>query len=219
MKQYPNIPIDEELRGKTRSFSWTNQEEDKCPEILKFGKYSGRNISEVAEMDFGYILWLLENANNAATRNACAALPKVIEHFAKIEQENKDRMAAYPVAKSGVNEVTFTGNPNHPVVTEDYYNGNSLTDQVRFLYPETLPLILKYSGKNYANATIGEGNNIKIIFDEIKSVDGMYPYNMGVINGKAMRIKNKTMKLDLNVISTHVSMHGVTQIATINQSK
>lgn len=108
---YPDLSIDEELRGK--SLSWTKESEDLTPEILKFGKYHGKTIQKVSEIDFGYILWLIENANSFAVRGICYALPCVIEYFAeKIKSEN-ELMVTYPEIKSGVNEVTFQNNPNH----------------------------------------------------------------------------------------------------------
>ena len=76
-------------------------------------------------------------------------------------------------------------------------------------------LLNDYAGKYFAEATIGEGNTINIIFDEIKFVGGMYPYNMAVINGKAMRIKGKTMKLNLIIIETTRHEIYASQIALI----
>ena len=44
--KYPDLEIDEDLRGKNRSWS-RSTEEDLTPQILKFGKYYGKSIQEV----------------------------------------------------------------------------------------------------------------------------------------------------------------------------
>ncbi len=107
---YPNMPIDDSLKGKSRSFS-TTKEEDTTPDILKFGKYKGQSIQDVSESDFGYILWLLENGYKR-TIDALKLLPKVIAHLAKIEREEKEMMDSYPVIQSGEVEIEFSSNPN-----------------------------------------------------------------------------------------------------------
>lgn len=46
---YPELTIDENLKGKNRNFSISNENEDLSPEILKFGKYFGSNINDIVE--------------------------------------------------------------------------------------------------------------------------------------------------------------------------
>ncbi len=280
---YPNTPIDDSLKGRNRDFSVT-KEEDTTPEILKFGKYRGMSIQDVSKSDFGYILWLLENGQEK-TKSVCMELPKVIEHFAKIERQEKELMDSYPVIQSGEVEIEFTTNPNRVgeellevyknakvlvgipstlswvVVNEwadasaakykDWFTleqsgrykitrwkdskGVSLDGQnyatigeakeaaeiqeltnkglLSMYYKDTefAPLLTKW----YAIASLGEGNEVFVFFNEIKSVSGMYPYNMGVINGKAMKVKGKKIKVNLNVLSTKIDKYGVRQVATI----
>lgn len=201
--KYPDLDIDEDLRGKNRSWSRTTQE-DLTPHILKFGKYSGKPIAEVAEFDFGYILWLLENGRSE-TKRVCYELPKVIEHFAEVERKKQEAMESHPIAESGEVEITFLSNPNWNVQENLIHDADSHN------------LLIDFAEKNYAEATIGEGNKILVIFDEVKYVGGMYPYFMGVVNGKAMRIKGKTMKLNLNIIHTNKSEWCALQTALIRK--
>lgn len=290
--KYPELTINEELRGKTTS--WERKAEDLTPQILKFGKYRGHSIQDIAEKDFDYILWLLENCYSAATKNACLELPLVIEHFAEMERKSEAAKALHPVIESGEVEITFTSNPNYSCEDIDLISQNarkigalpctlkwepvsespaknsdwvtiekaesehspyergfsigkwkgsatfhildqsfntieearkcaeiqilvnqhkSLSDY--YIVNEYTPLL----NQRYAEATIGEGNQILVIFNEVSQVGGMYPYNMGVINGKAMRIKGKKMKLNLIVLETTRYETYVRQIAIISPAK
>ena len=64
---FPTAPIDENLRGKSNSFVVT-KEEDTTPHILKFGRYIGRTIEDVANIDFNYIFYVIKEATNPKTR-------------------------------------------------------------------------------------------------------------------------------------------------------
>lgn len=193
---HPGVPVDETLRGQTRSFECRSAE-DLTPELLKFGKYQGLTIQDVAKKDFGYILWLLENGRPYLVE-LCKALPEVIAHFQEVERNRAAAMDALPVIESGINEITFLGNPNYTV---------------RDSYPQFAALGL--DDKYYAAATIGEGSTIIVVFDDVKYVDGMYPYNMPFIGGKAKRVKGKTMSLPLNVLATTKTLRSAIQIVRI----
>ena len=283
---FPGVVIDESLRGKSRSFS-VSKEEDTTPHILKFGRHCGRTIQDVCDIDFNYILWLIENANNVATRNLCKELPTVKAHFEKIEMDREARMNALPVIESGLVEVEFQTNPNHTgaelnfiyknsskllpvpstlvweVVNEfssknnnDWFmlerakcathigysimryrdsnqvsvmghNFDTIEEAKQHVEIQELMNACKLSqyevpteytpfmSKHYAIASIGEGNTIYVFFDQIKEVNGMYPYNMAVINGKAMRLKGKKLTLNLNVFHTEKGDTRANQYATI----
>ncbi len=107
--KYPDLSINEELKGKTAA--WSKTSEDLTPEILKFGKYSGKSVQEVSEIDFHYILWLLENGRGE-TIKVCMALPIVIAHFEAVEIKRNQAIASHPVIESGEVELTFYTNPN-----------------------------------------------------------------------------------------------------------
>ncbi len=71
-----------------------------------------------------------------------------------------------------------------------------------YIVNEYTPFLKKY----YALATIGTGNTIKVFFDNVKEVNGMYPYNMGILTvkgkEKAMRLKGKKVKLNIEIFHT-----------------
>lgn len=78
---FPDIEIDTDLRG-TRSFT-RNEKLDLPNNYFWAGKYSGRLIDEIMEIDFKYCLWSAENYNMPYITNH----PKYIAHFEAIEQE------------------------------------------------------------------------------------------------------------------------------------
>lgn len=109
--QYPDAPLDENLRGQSRSFTFT-KEVDLTPNILKFGKHIGKSIEDVVKIDFSYILWLIKDCSNRETRNLCKQLPEVVAYFNNIEAERKVIQDSLPLVQSGEIELLFNSNPN-----------------------------------------------------------------------------------------------------------
>lgn len=173
---FPQTPIDEGLRGKTRSFSAYSQLPNPCPHILGFGKYRGQDVNELVKTDLPYCLWLLENANDSALRQVVASLPQVLEMKAKQESEVDSFLATIPTIKeSGLVELTVTSNA---IAGED---------------------------GDFVRATLGEGSEIILMVDEVKLFGGNYrypDYYLPVIGGKAKRLKDKTVKVNLALLET-----------------
>lgn len=197
---YPSLGIDEGLRGKIRSWSETKPAEDTTPEILKFGKHIGRNVAEVAELDFNYTLYLLNNCRSEKTKDAIAALPKVAEYFSAKQAEKEARVNGYALVQDGRQELTFCGNPNRLVREIAFVDCAQLKD---------------YRDCNYAAAQITENHVLYVIFPQVQYVSGIYPYNMAVIDGKAKRIKNKTISIEIVVLHTEKNESACTQYAII----
>lgn len=194
---YPTTLIDENLRGYNRSFS-IDGKVDLSPEIIKFGKYSGLHIEEIAKKDFQYLLWLLENTNSAIIEKI-KLLPEYIE-YKNIQIANKqNKINSYLLIQSGNNVVTFNTNPNFKL-KESYGYFNELKD---------------YADYYCATSIIEDNNILYILFKEVKYVSGMYPYNMGFIKGKPMKIKNKSLDITLNVIFQYKNEHKCLQFAII----
>lgn len=198
---FPDLVVDVDLKGKKGNWS-LSRGQDLTPQILKFGKYSGKSIFDVSEIDFNYILWLIENAK-PETKNVCLELPKVINYFSELEIKEELERNSHPAAESGQVEVTFFSNPNRNVEEELMWSD------------ERINLLSSFSDKFFAEASIGEGNRINIIFDNVKFVGGMYPYKMAEINGRAMKTKGKKMLLNLNIIETKRDKYCCEQIALI----
>ena len=102
---FPNVEIDTELRG-TNSF--THNEKLDLPENYFWGgKYAGKLIDEIMEIDFKYCLWSSENYNMPYITNH----PKYIAHFEAIEQAEQAEINSKDLLKVGdVVELEFTRN-------------------------------------------------------------------------------------------------------------
>lgn len=185
---HPNVPVNEDLRGHTRSWS-SSESIDRPANIMWFGKYTGQDIAEIAKTDLPYLLWALENANDGRLKAAIAELPEVIAELAKRADEKTRFFASIPVIGSGEVTVEVTGNPKDNQAPNNGFTG---------------PAII---------ATIGQFNFIHLFvpgkYEGVKEYyyDGM-PYYLPIIDGKATRVKGKMMTCDVEVIDTNTVEHG-----------
>lgn len=102
---FPNVEIDTELRGTS---SFTRNEKLDLPENYFWaGKYAGKLIDEIIEIDFKYCLWSAENYNMPYITNH----PKYISYFEAIEQKKRlDIENAQTVKVGDVVELEFVRN-------------------------------------------------------------------------------------------------------------
>ena len=191
---YPDLTIDDGLKGKCRDFS-VEAKKDLSPEILKFGKYSGRSIQEVSEIDFGYILYLCENGY-AQTRQSCMDLPIVVAHFAKIEAAKQEIISSYVAVESGVGTFTFSNNPQY----SDEYGDHGIPAEAYYIE---------------AILDADKNHRLYVIVDDVKHVNSLYPYNMAILGGIAQKTKNKTLTMNLEIISTDKCEYGCYQVGKI----
>jgi len=174
---YPDLSIDESLRGKCRDFI-VEGKEDLCPQIMKFGKYYGRNLDELVSLDFNYVLWLVENGNYSGNRLYAEKLPQIVKHFTGIENE---QVAKEAEAESILSElatlktISFVAERNLTVGETEAY--------IMPLY-KGIPVILKFKG----------GYNVM-------SYNG-FDYALPTINGKAKRIKGNEITLTFEHIDS-----------------
>jgi hypothetical protein len=207
-KLYPDLSIDEGLRGKTRSFSIENKE-DLSPEILKFGKYYGKSIYDIEKTDFNYVLWLRDNTHSFRLRDIINGLDSVKKLDEDKENEILERFDN--IRKSFLTEgeytVSFERNPgnclsglpwkiklddNCPKSIIDWIDDYKKYDNGCSVFP--------FPGQRVtANGTIN-GNTYLIVFEDYKQVNGMYPYKMGMINGKYSKTKNKEFTTKLTPV-------------------
>lgn len=102
---FPDVEIDTELRG-TSSFT-RNEKLDLPDNYFWGGKYAGKLIDEIMEIDFKYCLWSAENYNMPYITNH----PKYIAHFDFIEKAKQDEINSKELLKVGdVVELEFTKN-------------------------------------------------------------------------------------------------------------
>lgn len=102
---FPNVEIDTDLRGTS---SFTRNEKLDLPENFFWaGKYAGKLIDDILEIDFKYCLWSAENYNMPYITNH----PKYIAHFEAIEQKKRmDIENAQTVKPGDVVELEFLRN-------------------------------------------------------------------------------------------------------------
>jgi hypothetical protein len=202
---YPDVSIDEGLRGISRSFSKKGTE-DLSPELIKFGKYYGMTISEIAEKDFDYLLWLRDNCYSSKTRELIEQLPQVVEYEANLKREADEKLqkTISSFLKVGEYEVSFEYNPgyclseqgvdisfdyNCPPFVKERYDMLVKIRRGDFDTVRTEPLVSQFG---YIN-----GVRYLIVFPQYKQVNGMYPYKMGYINGKIQKTKGKEFTTQL----------------------
>jgi hypothetical protein len=217
MKLHPNLSINEDLRGQSRSFS-VKGTEDLSPEIIKFGKYYGMSISEIAENDFDYLLWLRNNCYSFKTRDLIEELPQVVEYEANIKRkvDEKIEKTISSFLKTGEYEVSFEYNPGD-CLTETGYDISFDYNCPPFVREGYTTLKKIYSGEigipltERLVTTKGYINEVEylIVFPQYKQVYGMYPYKMGYINGKIQKTKGKTFKTQLVPV-------GIAHIGNVN---
>jgi len=199
---YPNVLIDEGLRGKVRSFSEWAKTEDLTPNILKFGKYAGKSLEEIAKIDFNYTLWLVDNAFNYI-KDEVKKLPEVIEHFAKLAKIEEEKINSYKEIQSGLNTLTFINNPNHRISSS-------------FPLPDEFK---EYNNYYFIQTKITEDHSIFVLLtdSEVGYVNGLYPYHTAIINGKSKKTKNKEFSLNIEVIHTDKNKWRCHQYAIIKK--
>jgi len=177
---YPTLEVQEDLRGKTNSWI-TENKEDLCPQIMKFGKYYGKDINELLEQDFQYLVWICENKGYSSNGKYAKNLPKVQEHFKAIEDaSNKlinDRNNAF----------------------EAILNAGSF----EFFAERNLKI-----NDGFAYTYVNEGDLcITFIFEQgtfsYNEYNG-FAYGLPIVKGKAKRMKGKTVKFEFTEDKTEV---------------
>ena len=53
-------------------YEMTKEEAEKV--VVKFGKYNGKTLKEVIQVQPSYLNWIMENSNNESLKNACSVL-------------------------------------------------------------------------------------------------------------------------------------------------
>jgi len=181
-EMYPGVEIDECLRGQVRSFERMIKI-DPPNNIFWFGKYRGRLVDEIMVSDFGYCKWAVGNGGNIA--EYIETHPQYVAYLEKLENEKQAIIDNTGILKVGDTiQLDFTSNGYNPSATYD---------------------------SCHASSTYGD-INVYVECNGVKEVNGMYPYLMPVINGKAQRTKNKKVTVTvLEVILTDVRQGGVSQ--------
>lgn len=191
---YPDLTIDDSLRGKTSS--WDKDDVIQLPnDHFWFGKYYGRKVDEILISDMNYCNWVVDT-NSSSQAEYIKNHPIYVEHIAKVEAE---RLAilnqANPLKAGDEVELEFISNgfmtmkyhPNQIDMTSDeYYAWESSED----------------SKQCVAKAT-KDGSDVVfyVSVPNFKRVAGRFPYIMPSINGKCVKTKGKRFVVKVAEVS------------------
>lgn len=169
---YPTLEVKEDLRGKTKSWT-TENKEDLCPQIMKFGKYYGKDINELLEHDFKYVIWICENKGYSSNGKYAKNLPKVQEHFKVIEDESNKLIADRNNAFEAIlNAGTFE------FVAE---RNLKINNGFAYIYVNEGDLFITFKFKK-GSFSYNEYNG--------------FSYGLPIVNGRSKRMKGKTVKFE-----------------------
>lgn len=177
---HPTLEVHEDLRGRTDSWVTSNKE-DLCPHIMKFGKYYSRNINELVEEDFQYIIWICDNKGYSSNGKYAMALPKVQEYYKSIEDAaNKAIINRNNAFEALLKTGSFEFIPERNLKISDgfayiYVNNGDLC--VTFKFEEGTYSYNEYQG---------------------------FAYGLPLVKGKAKRMKGKTVKFEFTEDQTEV---------------
>jgi len=179
---YPNLDIDEELRGKTQSWIKNNQE-DLCPQIMKFGKYIFQCIDDLVQTDFDYIIWMCETQNNPNAKYALS-LDAVKSYFSNLEKQKEDKTLKKNEFKAKLLKIgscTFIPEKNLTIDSEGALIKTEVDGtEVFFIFPEEMFSILQYKGFHYGLPIVNgkakkiKGKSITVHFDELVNDEHAY---------------------------------------------
>lgn len=177
---YPGITIDKGLRGK-RSFIIENKKEDLSPEIIKYGKYDGRDVREIVKEDMPYVLHEIDNAYRFNPRlwDIAMETPEYKQHLNEEKKKLAEKCASFKPLESGRHKITMPHNPD----------GEERCVPIPVAEDHTLELRFKEVRECYYNG---------------------HTYYLPVLsNGKARRLKNKEFEFDLEIVATDINTeHG-----------
>jgi len=181
MKKYPNIPVVENLRGKTASWYTTKEVWDNV-DTFRFGKYKYDKIETVN--DLAYIAWYwnqIDGEHKAYVSDILKTNGYEIRTNTYTTYYDETRTAEYlmspeDLANERMNLAEFN------VILNKCKNN------------ETIEIIPEYNlddKGDYRNGdVIFHFNNIK------ENWYNGYPYYLPVLNGKSKRFKNKNVKIN-----------------------
>lgn len=169
---YPSLEIIEELRGATKSWECTKESiEDVCPNIMKYGKYKGQDLNLIVESDFDYVLWLAKECSNSNAKYAMT-IEAVKNHIiAKEEESNKFMNENIGLSErlSSEGVIEFVADRNFKMCSSECAN-----------------IALEIEGKNI---TFWSADCKKMYYNGIT-------YALPIIDGKAKKIKGKTIRME-----------------------
>lgn len=167
---YPDVEIDESLRGHSCTFEYIKERKEINVDKFNFGKYEGQLISECN--DESYLIWFFDNCDVERKKNVEERLVElgfVIKNdtiFTREEIEKQEQIERILSNKEEL-EVTFDRN-----------------------------LSVEFDSSNKCYGVYRNEDGILFKFNDVKlNYYNGFEYGLPLVNGKAKRIKNKTVKI------------------------
>ena len=168
--KYPNAKFDESLRGKTISFRTTPQVIYTNIDTFRFGKYMGQLIENTSDGD--YLYWY---------------------YTAIGDPEHKEFIKNILISNFPYKEY------NNDIVDIETYNILIAEDEIKNIIKskvnngETIDLTITHNPDSDGYIRV---DGVLYKFPEVKeSWYNGFPYYLPVLNGKAKRVKNKTIEI------------------------
>ena len=167
---YPGIEIDESLRGHSCTFEYTKERKEINTDKFNFGKYEGKLISEC--IDNSYLCWFFDNCEGERKHNVEARLVElgfVVKDDIIFTQEEIAKEEQIERMLSNKEEIEVVFNKNLSIEFDS-------SDKCYGVYRNEDGILFKF-------------NDVKLNY-----YNG-FEYGLPLVNGKAKRIKNKTVKI------------------------
>ena len=167
---YPGVEIDESLRGHSCTFEYTKKRKEINTDKFNFGKYEGNLISECN--DKNYLRWFFDNSDGERKQN-------VEERLVELGFVIKD-------------DIIFT--QEEITKQEQIERMLSNKEELEILFNRNLSIEFDSSDKCYG--VYRNEDDILFKFNDVKlNYYNGFEYGLPLVNGKAKRIKNKTIKI------------------------
>lgn len=184
---YPDAPYDETLKGKSHTFIIGDEpKKPVCPNVFAFGKYTGKRFDEVN--DYGYIAWYFNNTSDADVRTEIAHVLTDDCGYQIVGYNSDDDITLKKCLSVDDSEYDYIINHN---ANCECAKQKIADKDVDFIAETNLYFYESIDGKDMFCTC---ANEITYLFDEVKEMSYQgYTYYLPILNGKAKRIKNKTI--------------------------
>lgn len=198
ISKYPDLPIDETLRGHTRSWNSTKEVWDNV-DTFRFGKYCGEKIEE--NTDTQYIVWYWDNVS--------------ADHKEYVEKVLVDR--GYEVRErtyhysTGDSISRYLMSPD--ALEEERINKEKFNKEVEAVKTATELTFLCEFNPDENGEYWQSGDTIHYHFPKVKeNYYNGFNYYLPVLKGKAKRVKNKTIvvtEFTYEICENYIDVHIV----------
>lgn len=175
-KKYPGLQLDESLKGQTRS--WTRNNVIYPEDVFRFGRYVGEKFTDVH--DYDYMAW----------------------YFTQTVGEAQE--ALKPILEANGYHVFTYGDGSYGIMTQESWNEQleleRNREEARKILNEAFEdgslVIFMDSNPNESGAWYDKHSGVTFYFDEVRELSYQgFPYYLPVLNGKAKRVKNKSIRI------------------------